>query len=259
MSQYLIAGANAPIPTDTITVRISSDHPIDCAAYRLASSGKVRGDGDMVFYGQTQSDDGHVVFRGHDTDGFFDIQLMQQPSEIEKIALAFSSDKTLAQVGNVSVQVIQNNSILLTCQIEANNRTEKAVIVAECYRRQGAWKFRFISQGFDGGLKPLSEHFGVEIADTPSSSPSSQSTSTPPAANNHFNSNNNYAASNLNTPTRANSTINLSKISLTKSQSSINLKKQDSFGKMSINLDWNKNPNKSEAPKKRLTQRLVRF
>lgn len=260
MSQYLIAGANAPIPTDTITVRISSDHPIDCAAYRLASSGKVRGDGDMVFYGQTQSDDGHVVFRGHDTDGFFDIQLIQQPSEIEKIALAFSSDKTLAQVGNVSVQVIQNNSILLNCQIEANNRTEKAVIVAECYRRQGAWKFRFISQGFDGGLKPLSEHFGVEIADTPtpSGSPSSQSTSTPPAASNHFNSNNhnNNAASNSNTPTRANSSINLSKISLTKSQSSINLKKQDSFGKMSINLDWNKNPNKSEAPKKGLLKDL---
>lgn len=252
MSQTLIAGANAALPTDTISIRILSDQPIDCAAYRLASTAKVRGDGDMVFYGQKSSDDGSVSFRGHETDGFFDIQLASQPAQIEKIALAFSSDKTLAQIGNVDIQVLQGSTVLLTCQVEAGNRSEKAVILGECYRRQGSWKFRFISQGFDGGLKPLSEHFGVEIADEAPA----------PSQNNSFNnSSSNSNQTNINT-TRQNTpppipaaappspSVNLSKITLTKNQSSINLQKKDDFGKISINLNWNQRPDNSEMPKK---------
>ncbi len=165
MSQALIAGANAPLPTDNISIRILSQNAIDCAAYRLTTEGKVRGDGDMIFYGQTRSDDGSVSFRGHDSDGFFDINLPAQPASIEKIALAFSSAQTLAQVGDVDIQVLKGSQVLMTCQLSANGRDEKAIILAECYRRQGNWKFRFIAQGFNGGLKPLSEHFGVEIAD----------------------------------------------------------------------------------------------
>lgn len=253
MSQTLIAGANAPLPNDAISVRIISERPIDCAAYRLASSGKVRGDGDMVFYGQTQSDDGNVLFRGHDSDGFFDINLGVQPPEIEKIALAFSSDQPLSQIGNIDLQVMHGHEVILTCQVAAAGRSEKAVILGECYRRQGSWKFRFISQGFDGGLKPLSEHFGVEIADdsrdqqppplSQTSQPinTSKPTSTTPPANPSASA----------TP-NARPSVNLSKITLTKNQSSVNLKKKDNFGKISINLNWNQRPDKSAMPKKGL-------
>ena len=163
--QQLVAGANAPLPNDHISIRIISQNAVDCAAYRLISDGKVRGDGDMIFYGQTRSDDGNVSFRGHDSDGFFDINLPAQPANIDKIALAFSSEQTLAQIGDVDIQVLQGSQVLLTCQLNGTGRSEKAIILAECYHRQGSWKFRFIAQGFNGGLKPLSEHFGVEIAD----------------------------------------------------------------------------------------------
>ncbi|MGP9635580.1 TerD family protein [Psychrobacter sp. AOP3-A1-26] len=243
--QALIAGANAPLPTDNISIRILSQNAIDCAAYRLTSAGKVRGDGDMIFYGQTRSDDGSVSFRGHDSDGFFDINLPAQPANIEKIALAFSSAQTLAQVGDVDIQVLQGSQVLMTCQLAAAGRNEKAIILAECYRRQGSWKFRFIAQGFEGGLKPLSEHFGVEIADEAPVPPintqrpintqkagSANQTSTPP-------------------PIPVSPSINLSKVTLTKNQSSINLKKRDDFGKISVNLDWNQRPNADKsAPKK---------
>lgn len=242
--QQLVAGANAPLPTDNISIRILSQNPIDCAAYRLTTDGKVRGDGDMIFYGQTRSDDGNVSFRGHDSDGFFDINLPAQPTNIDKIALAFSSGQTLAQIGDVDIQVLQGNQVLLTCQLSAAGREEKAIILAECYRRQGSWKFRFIAQGFNGGLKPLSEHFGVEIADeapaqvqpinTQKAGHSAQASTPPPI------------------PTGAtNPSINLSKITLTKNQSSINLKKRDDFGKIAVNLNWNQRPNNDQqAPKK---------
>lgn len=244
--QQLIAGANAPLPTDNISVRILSQNAIDCAAYRLTTDGKVRGDGDMIFYGQKRSDDGNVSFRGHDSDGFFDINLPAQPANIEKIALAFSSAQTLAQVGDVDIQVLQGSQVLMTCQLSSTGRNEKAIILVECYRRQGSWKFRFIAQGFNGGLKPLSEHFGVEIADdAPATQNQAQPINTQKAGN--------TSQASTPPPIPATPSINLSKITLTKNQSSINLKKRDDFGKISVNLDWNQRPesNKS-APKKGL-------
>ncbi|HBD04058.1 MAG TPA: tellurium resistance protein TerA, partial [Psychrobacter sp.] len=248
--QQLIAGANAPLPTDNISVRILSQNAIDCAAYRLTTDGKVRGDGDMIFYGQKRSDDGNVSFRGHDSDGFFDINLPAQPASIEKIALAFSSEQTLAQVGDVDIQVLQGSQVLMTCQLSSAGRNEKAIILAECYRRQGNWKFRFIAQGFNGGLKPLSEHFGVEIADD---APAPQNTTQNQAQLINTQKADNTSQASTPPPIPATPSVNLNKITLTKNQSSINLKKRDDFGKISVNLDWNQRPesNKS-APKKGL-------
>jgi len=253
--QTLVAGANAPLPTDNISIRILSQSAIDCAAYRLTTDGKVRGDGDMIFYGQTRSDDGSISFRGHDSDGFFDINLPAQPASIEKIALAFSSAQTLAQVGDVDIQVLQGSQVLMTCQLSAAGRNEKAIILAECYRRQGSWKFRFIAQGFEGGLKPLSEHFGVEIADE---APAQQQN---PAKNQSQPINTqrpintqkvgNTSQTSTPPPIPTSPSINLSKITLTKNQTSINLKKRDDFGKIAVNLDWNQRPESDKsAPKK---------
>ncbi len=266
MSQALIAGANAPLPTDNISIRILSQNAIDCAAYRLTTDGKVRGDGDMIFYGQKSSDDNNVSFRGHDSDGFFDINLPSQPATIDKIALAFSSDQTLAQLGDVDIQVLQGSQVLLTCQLNSSGRSEKAIILAECYRRQGSWKFRFIAQGFEGGLKPLSEHFGVEIVDE--APVQAQQQNKPPQIDTQKPQpiNTSKASSNQSTPppipsnhTNAPSTINLSKITLTKSQSSINLTKRDNFGKISVNLNWNQRPNMDKAaPKKGLLSDLFK-
>ena len=260
--QTLIAGANAPLPTDTISIRILSQSAIDCAAYRLTTDGKVRGDGDMIFYGQTRSDDGSVSFRGHDSDGFFDINLPAQPASIEKIALAFSSEQTLAQVGDVDIQVLQGSQVLMTCQLSATGRNEKAIILAECYRRQGSWKFRFIAQGFEGGLKPLSEHFGVEIADEAPIQNQSQNQSI--NTQKPINTQKVGSATQTSTPppipaSSANSSISLSKITLTKNQSSINLTKRDDFGKISVNLDWNQRPDVGkQAPKKGLLGELFK-
>ena len=118
----------------------------------------------------------------------------------------------MASLGNISLQVLCGGNTLIQCEVNTQGRTEKALILGELYRRQGAWKFRFVSQGFDGGLKPLSEHFGVEIADDghapiqSSATPTQSNHTAPPPVS-----------------TAGSSSLNLSKITLTKNQSSINL------------------------------------
>lgn len=38
------------------------------------------------------------------------------------------------------------------------------MIFGELYRCGGQWKFRAVGQGFDGGLAPPAESFGIDIA-----------------------------------------------------------------------------------------------
>lgn len=225
MSQTLSPGANAPLPTDSIGIRITSSADIDTAAYRLAANGKVRGDGDMVFYGQTQSDDASVQRSGSDRDSCYTVHLQHQPDAVERIALAYSGNQP---AGRVDIHINHNGQTLLDCCLDTQGRSEKAMILGECYRRNGQWKFRFVAQGFNGGLKPLSEHFGVEIADdaAPASPPPGKPA--PAAA----------------PPTQAAAapTLSLSKITLSKTNPSVSLQKRDNFGDIRINLNWNRAP-----------------
>ena len=210
--QTLTAGANASLSHTHITLRIRSGVDIDTVAYRLTAHGKVRGDGDMVFYGQTQSDDQSVRRSGNDRDTVFTVQLHQQPAEIERIAFAFSNPLASSALGNLSIDVEQQGLVLLHCPVDLTGRNETALILGECYRRNGAWKFRFVAQGFNGGLKPLSEHFGVEISDDEAPHSAPAPTSSPK--------------------------VNLSKITLDKQKTHVNLTKQDHFGHIKINLNW---------------------
>ncbi len=220
MPQTLTAGANAALNSPEIVIRILSGMEIDTAAYRLAADGKVRGDGDMVFYGQTQSGDGSVRFCGGGRDSRFQVFLNRQPADIETIAFAFSGSLPAAQLGSLVLEVEEGGRTVLACPVDMAGRTEKALILGECYRRNGAWKFRFVAQGFNGGLKPLSEHFGVEIADD---APASNRPTIPPAPS----------------PSR----VSLSKITLDKRNSSVSLEKKDDFGQIKINLNWNRGQN----------------
>lgn len=222
--QTLVAGANANLSASSLLIRIDSGANIDVAAYRLAATQKVRGDGDMIFYGQTQSDDGSVRFSGNERRGEFSLDLAAQPAAIERIAIAFSAALPVSQLGSVSLTVLENGSPTLQCPVELSHRTEKALILGECYRRNGQWKFRFVAQGFNGGLKPLSEHFGVEISDdAPVPNP-------PPAPS-----------------STANPRLNLQKITLDKAKSSLTLEKKADFGKIRINLNWQRGDAKTQS------------
>ena len=154
MSQILTPGANAALGAADITVRIRCAREIDVAAYRLAANGKVRGDGDMVFYGQTASDDGSLKFAAGSGESSFQAALARQPAAIERIAFAFSAAVPASALGSLSIEVLENGAVSLNCPVELAGRSEAALILGECYRRNGAWKFRFVAQGFNGGLKP---------------------------------------------------------------------------------------------------------
>ncbi|MBD2783326.1 TerD family protein [Xenorhabdus sp. DI] len=213
----LTPGGNAPVANQTLTVRVLSGSAVDVSAFRLYADGKVKGDPDMVFYGQPVNDDNTVRLTGGNINTAFSVNLPALSQDVQKVAFTATCDghQTISNLRNLSIRVELNSSVILQGEVEVQGRSEAALILGELYRRNGEWKFRFIAQGFNGGLKPLAEHFGVDIIDD--------------------------------NPAPAPTHVNLSKVSLTKEKPAISLSKRDNYGEIRVNLNWNQTPSSSKG------------
>ncbi len=225
----LVPGANAPVATGPLTVEVSysplAGADIDVSAFLLTSSGKVRGDQDMCFYGQKSVNGGAVqLTEASSGRAVFTLDPGRLDPAIEKVALTATIYENKASFDSVS-----RLALTITGDIQADIPTggmkETALILGEFYLRQGAWKFRCVAQGFAGGLEPLAKNFGVEVAapqdqPAPAPAPAPAPVSAPPAVK---------------------STVNLSKITLDKTRASISLEKTSAgFGEIRVNLNWNR-------------------
>lgn len=230
----LTPGANAPVPAGPLTLTVAytpvSGVDFDVSAFLLGADGKVRGDADMCFYGQTNVAGGAVQLAvAENGRAVFTLTLDRLDAAVEKVALTATLHENKAPFQSVS-----RLDLTITGGIEAAIPTqgmkETALILGEFYRRQGSWKFRCVAQGFVGGLEPLARHFGVDIAaPTPSSQPAPAPRPAPAPA-----------------PAPAPSKVNLSKVTLDKSRPSISLEKGNGgFGEIKINLNWNRGSQQS--------------
>jgi len=238
----LIRGANAPVETAQVTVAVryrgSARVPeVDISAFILRTGGKVAGDEDMVFYGQTRSGDGRLQLVEADPTPVadraatvFQVDLAGLGDSAEAVAFTATIHEgaarglTLSELAALEVAVLDGARELLNFPVETAGASEVAMILGQLYRHKGAWKFRAVGQGFKGGLKPLAEHFGVEIADTPAAPPPAPEPAPAPAP----------------------ATVNLSKITLSKASPTVRLaKKSAHYQQIKINLDWNRPATKS--------------
>ncbi|WP_067860287.1 AIM24 family protein [Nocardia shimofusensis] len=156
-----------------MTITVTSAAPLDVSALLLNSSGRVRADGDFVFFNQPA---GHGVLYRHGRGGpdMVDVQTSALPPDIETVVVAASLDgrgaaTTLAAAGGLTV-TIGSDSGTLTFPITGLT-TETAVVCVEIYRRAGAWKIRAVGQGYDNGLAGIATAFGVNVDDEPDSPP----------------------------------------------------------------------------------------
>lgn len=222
----LTPGANTAVNPGTLNVTVSyspvAGADLDVSAFLLSESGKVRGDNDLCFFGQQSVSHGAVkLVESAPGRAVFSLNLEAIDTAIEKVALTATIYENKAQFSSFAPL-----NVAVTGGIEAPIPTqgmqETALILGEFYRRQGVWKFRCVAQGFAGGLAPLAEHFGVEIAAAPAANPVPAVAPTP--------------------------SVNLSKVTLDKQRPTISLDKKDGdFGEIKINLNWNRAAQKSSG------------
>ncbi|MER8015044.1 TerD family protein [Streptomyces griseoluteus] len=210
-------GSNTPVPATALRVEVTRRAgpgipDVDASALLLAA-GRVRGDDDLVFYNQPRHPSGAVRHEGKRTDGpqvtdTLLVDLTRVETGIERIVLAASADGgTFGQVPGLRVQVQDPATGDTVARFDSTGATvETAFVLGEFYRRQGAWKFRAVGQGYDSGLEGLATDFGITV-DVP------RHPAPPPAP-----------------PSR---------VTLTKSAPSVSLAKQGgTSGVMRVNLNW---------------------
>jgi hypothetical protein len=91
------------------------------------------------------------------------------PGAIDKVAFTasiHSAGQTFAQVSGAKITVLQGGQPVVSYAI-GGLTTETGLVFGELYRRQGAWKFRAVGQGYATGLKGIATEFGISVDDEP--------------------------------------------------------------------------------------------
>ncbi|MFF1739854.1 TerD family protein [Streptomyces mirabilis] len=167
-------GSNVPVPTRGLRVemgwRSGPGVPDADASALLLVSGKVRSDGDFVFYNQSAHPSGAVRHEGKRGDGgqvtdTLLVDLARVEGAIETVVLAVSADGgTFGQVPGLYIRVLDAGQGTEIARFDSKDATvETAFVLGEFYRRQGAWKFRAVGQGYGSGLEGLAKDYGITV------------------------------------------------------------------------------------------------
>ncbi|MGW1608225.1 TerD family protein [Streptomyces sp. NPDC002285] len=248
-------GSNVPVPTTALRVelgwRSGPGVPDADASALLLVGGKVRSDGDFVFYNQPEHSSGAVRHEGKRdaggrvTDSVL-VDLARVEPAIETVILAASSDGgSFGQVPDLYIEVKDAAQGTAVARFDSTGATvETAFVLGEFYRRQGAWKFRAVGQGYSSGLEGLATDYGIAVdepqsaapASAPGAPPVAPPTTTPapppPAMQPP-------AMPPVPPPAPQAPPVSLSKVTLTKAAPSVSLTKQGgTSGAMRVNLNW---------------------
>ncbi|MFF0587385.1 TerD family protein [Streptomyces sp. NPDC003781] len=260
-------GSNTPVPTTALRVelgwRSGPGVPDADASALLLVGGKVRSDADFVFYNQPAHASGSVRHEGKRdaggrvTDSLL-VDLTRVEPAIETVILAASSDGgAFGQVPELYIEVRDTTQNSVVARFDNPGATvETAFVLGEFYRRQGAWKFRAVGQGYDSGLEGLATDYGISVdepqhappaaapappaaapAPPPPAPPAFPATAPPPAP---------YAPPAAHpapapppAAAPAAQPVRLTKVTLTKTAPSVSLTKQGgTSGAMRVNLNW---------------------
>ncbi len=174
----LSKGANLPVDASAVRAELSwyegtGVPDIDASALLLTAAGRVRDDGDFVFYNQPQHTSQAVTHRGKRSEGgrFTDsveVLLGSLEPAVERVVLCASADGgTFGQVPGLTLRLLDAGTGGELARFDMEATTETAFVGGELYLRNGRWKFRAVGQGYASGLAGLATDFGITVDDAP--------------------------------------------------------------------------------------------
>ncbi len=252
-------GTNVPVPAPAVRVELGwrtgpGVPDADASALLLQGSGKVRSDADFVFYNQPAHASGAVRHTGKRPSGdlvtdTLEVDLARTEQAVETIVLAASADGgAFGQVPGLHIRVLDAVSGAEIARFDSEDATvETAFVLGELYRRQGAWKFRAVGQGYDSGLEGLATDYGITVDEpgpaaaapaappVPPPAPPAPAPAAPPSAPVHTPA----PAPAPAPPAPPAAPVSLSKVTLTKASPTVSLSKQGgTSGALRVNLNW---------------------
>ncbi|WP_455233141.1 VWA domain-containing protein [Geopseudomonas aromaticivorans] len=159
-----------------VKFNIASDLTLDLACFGLDAAGKLSNDAYMVFFNQLTSPCGSVKMVDGST---YNLALDQLPACIDKLVFAVSIDGpgTMSQLRLSNFQILTGGEVKGSCVFSgATFALERALMMVELYRKDGAWRLNSVLQGFNEGLDALVRHFGGEVAEEAPTAPAAAPT-----------------------------------------------------------------------------------
>ncbi|MEU3709821.1 TerD family protein [Streptomyces catenulae] len=257
----MLKGGNVPVTAGAVRIelgwRAAPGVPGVDASALLLSSGRVRDDGDFVFYNQPVHASGAVRYEGGNGSGdartdTLAVDLAAVDGAVDTVVLAASADGgTFGQVPGLYIRVLDAAGGAELARFDSADATaETAFVLGELYRRQGGWKFRAVGQGYATGLAGLATDFGISVEAEPAQPVAPAPPVAPPAAP----AGPAYGAAPGGpypgaapapvgppppVPPAAPAPVSLTKVTLTKETPSVSLTKQGGTGgAMRVNLNW---------------------
>ncbi|MFE1441987.1 VWA domain-containing protein [Streptomyces sp. NPDC058739] len=171
-------GSNLPVAPSVVRAELSWSErgggpDVDASALLLTEAGRVRDDGDFVFYNQPRHTSGAVTHTGKRAVGgvmtdTVEVNLGALEAGIARVMLCASADGgTFGQVTGLTLRLLDAAGQTEIARFEMTAGTETAFIGGELYRRQGSWKFRAVGQGYASGLAGLATDFGITVDEEP--------------------------------------------------------------------------------------------
>ncbi|MCX5450474.1 TerD family protein [Streptomyces nigrescens] len=194
----MLKGSNVPVPAPAVRVELGwqaapGAPDVDASALLLVS-GKVRDDADFVFYNQPAHASGAVRHEGKRQAGgamtdCLAVDLAAVEPAVDKVVLAASADGgSFGSVPGLHIRVLDAAGGAELARFDSQDAgAETAFVLGELYRRQGAWKFRAVGQGYDTGLAGLATDFGISVEEPaapqpPAPAPAPAAPAPPPPA-----------------------------------------------------------------------------
>ncbi|MFH9421926.1 TerD family protein [Streptomyces sp. NPDC017529] len=247
-------GSNVAVPAPSVRIELGwhtgpGVPDVDASALLLTAAGKVRNDADLVFYNQAVHASGTVRHEGKrpardTTTDTLSVDLGRLEAAVEKVVLAASADGgSFGRVPGLHIRVLDAGSGAELARFDSQDATaETAFVLGELYRRQGAWKFRAVGQGYDTGLAGLATDFGISVEEEPPAAAPAPAAAPVPAA----------APAPVPPPAPP---VSPSKVTLTKEAPAVSLTKQGgTSGALRVNLNWQQ----AGKPASRLGKKLGR-
>ncbi|MFI1935644.1 TerD family protein [Streptomyces purpureus] len=178
---HIAKGANTPVPTAPLRIAVGRNRvpgvpAVSAAALLLDATGKVRGGADIVLNSRPAHPSGAVRHVGTGEGGgqlaeWLELDLPRIEPAVQRVLIAGSVDGgVFGQVPGLRAQVVSLGGAVVAHYDVTDASSETAFVLGEFYRRDGAWKFRAVGQGYDSGLTGLATDFGVVVGEAPPAS-----------------------------------------------------------------------------------------
>ena len=146
---------------------------VDAYVFRLYADGRVRGDADLVFFGNPTADgpEASAAFtssnRAESARIGAVVDVAALAAEAARLVICFSvyedgAGRDFSHVRSPLVTLSAGGVTQYRFPLDALRR-EKTVNAAELYRYRGAWKLRLVGAGYEAGLARLCEDYGLSV------------------------------------------------------------------------------------------------